>query len=767
MRLRFLLHVLQQQQPTWHKRQILLSHSSRWLPSRRPLSTETTTTISKTFGAEPRDAIRTDLTQAERRLLGRARLHNIFTVEHLLFEARVGNTHHIGTKLTDQHEHRQDLELWRLIFDVNQHHCALEGVKATWRAMKNRGPQVQLHETNPSAMELWDGFLAAGASNDIAFLRQICKDCLEEQTLVSRLFVDVVGMLLRHRPNYALEFAILLQRHAMKGKDDLLDIFTIACDSKAMGALQSFCDIRALFPDTTLYCDIIPPLIELHRIDDAMMMHSHLVSQHDLPESFSHLAPFVRYLAQTGAKLDPFLHELRAAGISYEAQIRRLYARERARTVGFHPEALNITASYTFGREPRNLKDATIARALATPGFSFDFMLKLLQPFGLIEFGPLSVRQMAITSADLTELRSKFAKLQEHGLDLGSSAYVRLVKRLSDSNERGLLDLVVQTDMHHDEFEDTGLQKILVNQYIQNRDIQRLSRSLIILNSGDMSLRAQSSAMTLILHSAIDLEDWAAVLQLIAIAREHDQQVERSVVQHLCRVVLAPTGSKAGVMSSKHDSLGFLVGVLQQLIVSGSQVRPGDWLKPLLKLGDDGRIAEAETLMLWLASHYSATSQEEDPYREFRSKSNLQLGASRLFTPNLMVKIISWSFREQNWKHSMPRILPEKDKARTTPWLRGPTVLKTLRDKYGIQVVLPELKDAFIANVRSLYAPATSSRLLANRVHAQNCGVRLDDYMRSWSLLWQGNASERGNHPRFVGTRRTGRRRRLIRQSLS
>lgn len=767
MRSRCLLHLLQQQQPTWHKQQILLSHSPRWSPSRRLLSTEITTTIRKAFGAEPRDSIRTDLTQDERRLLGRARLHNIFTVEHLLFEARVGNTHHIGTKLTDRHEHRQDLELWRLIFDVNQHHRALEGVKATWRGMKGRGPQVRLHESNPTAMELWNGFLVAGASNDINFLRQICRDCLAEQMLVPELFVNAVGMLLRHQPYHALGFAILLQRHAMRGKDDLLELFTIACESKATSALQSFCDVRALFPDMTLYCDIVPRLVELDRIDDAIMMHNHLIAQHDLPKTFGHLAPFVRYIAQTGAKLDPFLHGLRAAGVSYEAQIRRLYARERAKLVGFHPEALNITASYTFGREPRNLKDQTIARALATPGFSFDFMLKLLQPFGLIEFGPFSVRQMATTSVDLTELRSRFAKLQEYGLDIGSSAYVRLVKRLSELNERGLLDLVVQTDMHHDEFEDTGLQKILVGQYLKHRDIQQLSRSLTILNSGDMSLRSHSGAMNLVVRSAIDLGDWAAVLQLIEIAREHDQQVDRSVVQHLCRVVLAPTGSKAGVVLSRHDSLGFLVGVLQQLLVSGSEVRPGDWLKPLLKLGHDGRIGEAESLTLWLAAHYCTTSKEEDPYREFHSKNNLQLDVSRLFTPNLMVKMISWSFREQNWKHTLPRTPSETDKARTMPWLRGPMVLKTLRDKYGIQIGLPEVKDAFIANVRSLYAPATSSRMLANRVHAQNRGIRLDDYMRSWSLLWQAKASKRTDHPSFVGTRHAGRRRRLIRNSVS
>ena len=760
-------HLLQRQQPAWHKRQYFLSLGYQPSFFRRALSTEVTTTIRKAFGTEPQNGTSAVLTQDERRLLGRARLHNIFSHEHLLFEARIGNTHQIGTKLTDGHEHRQDLELWRLIFDVNHHHRGLEGVKATWRAMKSRGPQVHLHEGNPTAAKLWSDFLAVGAVNDIAFLKQICRDCLEKQMLVPHLFMDVVGVLLRYRPNHALEFATILQTHGIRGKDDLLGLFTIACESEVPGALQCFCDVQALIPDVTMYSNIVPRLLELDRIGDAMMMHNYLISQHDLPKTFSDLTPFVRHFAYSGAKLDPFLHGLRAAGVSYEAQVRRLYARERARLVGFHPEALNTTASYTFGREPRKLKDKTIARALATPGFSFDFVLKLLQPFGLIEFGPLSIRQMAITAANLTELRSRFAKLRHYDLDLGSSAYVRLVKRLAEIDDRELLDLVTYTDMHHDEFEDTGLQKILVNQYLQNHDIQQLSRSLAILNAGDISLRAQAGAVNLVLRCAIDLGDWTAVLQLISLARENDHRVERSVVQRICKAVLAPSGSKASIVLSDHDSVGFLVGILQQLIVSGSDVRPSDWLKPLLKLGYDGRISKVERLTRWLAAQYCATGKEDDPTKRFDTTSTPDLDARRLFTPKLMVKVISWGFRKQNWNHALSTTPFKADQAHTMPWLRGPVLLKTLRDQHGIPMVLPDLKDAFIANVRSLYAPAASSRMLANGVHAQNCGVSLDDYMKSWSSFWHAKASKRTEHPRFIRTSHAGRCRRLIRHSLS
>ena len=171
--------------------------------------------------------------------------------------------------------------------------------------------------------------------------------------------------------------------------------------------------------------------------------------------------------------------------------------------------------------------------------------------------------------------------------------------------------------------------------------------------------------------------------------------------------------------------------------------------------------------MLWLAEHYRGTCKEDDPYRGFHSKSNLHLDASRLFTTKLMVKMMSWSFGKQNWKAALSTSSSEVGNPQTVPWLRGPVVLKILRDKYGVPIVLPDLRDAFIANVRSLYAPATSSRLLANRVHAQNCGVRLDDYMRSWSLLWQAEASKRTANPDFVRTSHVGRRRRLVRHSLS
>ena len=685
-------------------------------------------------------------------------------MQQLLFEARLGGQQRIGTKLTDHFAHRQDLELWRLILDVKRYYQGIDGLRATWHAMGNRGVQVRLDENNATAMGIWDFLTSAAATNDYEFLKRLCRDCIQKGMLESRIFADAVGMLLRHQPKRALEFAAEFQRYAMRSKDELLDLFQIACKSEAEYALQCFCELRRfLCPDIKLYYDTVPYLLEVGRREDALMMHKFLITRHDLPKSFSDIAPFVRLFAETGVGLDSFIYGLRAAGSSFEAQIRRLYARERARVVGFHPEAFNIAASHTLGREPRNLRDETIARALATPGLSFGFALRLMQPFGMIEFGPYSVRQMALTSADSTELRARFNKLEEFGIDLGSSAYVRLVKKLSDMDATELSDLFVQTDMHHEEFEDTNLQKALVEQYLQRHDIQQLSRSLVILNMGEVGDRAQSNAANLVLRNTVDLRDWQAMLQALRVFRERSIRAERSSIRHILQALLSSRHASPAVLPDS-DRVGFLVGILQHLLVSGSEVRPNDWIEPLLELGHQGRLKEVERLVLWLAEYYHRPVGNSVPFMEATNDTNLNL--SKLFTKKLQVKMISWSFRKQNWKRLLLTTQPSLDGSGTTPWLRMAAVLKTVRDKYGVLIVIPVLTDVYMANIRSLHYSNATSQAVTNKIYTETHSLKLADFMASWMDLWGGDPSASAHSHRSTGSLRAGGRRNLITYQL-
>ncbi|RMZ82104.1 hypothetical protein DV737_g2172, partial [Chaetothyriales sp. CBS 132003] len=351
------------------------------------------------------------LSLTERRLLARARLSGIESLQQLEYEADVGHTNDIGSRMTDTGQFRQDLDLWRLLLEFSQHRNGAKGAKKIWLGMMFRGKPVQLESDNRNASDLVQSIIAASAADDIDYLKTFVKDCTRRGILQDQLFIWVVGTLLLLQPEAAPALAIMLRQSCFQGKADLLEIFHLACQSDNPNALRCFCQVHCLFPGFYVYEDLIPSLWEANRTSDALMLHQHLLSNGDLPRTFKVLKPFVQHIASTNGDLEAFLGDLRAADISFDAQVRRLHSTLLAKPL----EKVN---------EPRKISDEIAARILAS--FPFEFAIRNLRFFGLIEVGPLSVRQMVKSATTSKALKERFQTLKEFEIDLGSSAFVRL-----------------------------------------------------------------------------------------------------------------------------------------------------------------------------------------------------------------------------------------------------------------------------------------------------------------------------------------------------
>lgn len=590
--------------------------------------------------------------------------------------------------------------------------------------MRYRGQQVSLPTENPTARKIWETLLIAAASSDIVFLDQLCSHCMDQGLLQERLFFDVVGSLLRHQPDHASRFASKLLTYGSQGREDLLNLFDIACASTSKSAMLAFRDVKLLFPDARIYKEVVSNLHKMDRADDALAMHTFLLSQQDLPASFSDLIPFIEHFATTGLSIDRFLNRLRAAGACFNAQARRLYARERARQVGFHPEAMNIVASHTFGRMPIKLRDETVAQALAS--FSFNFVLKVGPPFGLIEVGPLSIRQLALASKDASELNARFRQLQEVDIDTGSSAYVRIMKRVAASQQTELVKLLAQTDMHHEEFEERDLQTTLLDQGLRKRNLHDINRSLVIIAGGETTSQTRTKAANSLLRSAVNNNDHKAILQVVELFRLEGCEIEASVTQHLLGFSNPVNGD---LVIKDSDQPAFLIGVLQQLLVTGAAIPPGIWVELLVDLGRHGRLTEVEHLLLWLTKFYGQHHSDAS----IRDHTRL---LNDLFTIKLRYALVSWSFTKQDWTPYLSGRGKRPMADSVEPWLRGAAFLKRMRDRYGVWIDVPRLQEAFVKRVQTLYGPRTYSRLSANKACAIAHGVRPESLLESWSRLW-------------------------------
>ncbi|KAJ9639650.1 hypothetical protein H2204_003720 [Knufia peltigerae] len=628
-------------------------------------------------------------------LLEDAFIHGIRTKEQLRLEADIGHQRYIGSRLIDKPPQRQNIELWHLLTRTQALMNGHEGIKAVWRGTMYRGELIRFDDKDPLVNALWFTFLSAG-SIDYPFLSQVCKAALKFKMIRPAFFAEVVGASLEgEQPENASKIARWLlepQYRIYRGREDLLATFSAACRSSTTSALRHFCNIYDLVPNAHIYDEIIPGLWESNRASDAFMIHDYLISKRDLPTVFEVLVPFIRHLATQDKQLGSFLGPLSAAGASFEAQARREWSRAKSRVIGFSPESMNIVASNELGPTPKKLSDEFIARAFATRAFSFDFAVNSLRLIGLIEVGPVALREIAITSHDNTMLHARFEKLKELEIDTGSSSFGQIIQRLCYSGRWEMIQNIVNTDMHHEVFEDLELQEKLLLEYCRIKDWKQINRTLTILCKASLNEEAELRSAMLMVKSMLLVGDWPAAATLSKSLQDRNKVFAAALPSAIARM-LRPKNMTQLIRSEGWDQTAFLIGMLQNLLVSGASFPVKHWRDSLSALGQAGRVKELEALTYWLAEVYRAGGLYEQIYNTTLARRDSNLNS--LFNKSFQTALIKWCFKPRKGTRNVP---PEQ-------CLRWTRILKKLRDTYGVKIEEHRIRWAYISNLRWIFGP--------------------------------------------------------------
>ncbi|KAJ9609039.1 hypothetical protein H2200_006810 [Cladophialophora chaetospira] len=673
-------------------------------------------------------------------LLDRGLAYGIKTKERLCQEADVGDMSHIGNRLTDDPRYRHDIDLWEILLIAQALRNGHEGIKAIWRGMKFRGEAVRLEGDDPRVDALWGTFLSAGAE-DHQFLWSICKEAKLLVYKRPRLFAEIVGAALEGRnPLEASQFASFIGEKHYRGREDMLAIFSAACQSRNPDALKAFCRIYDMIPTDRIYAEITSALWEQDRSADAFMMHSFLILRRDLPRRFELLEPFVNYLALHNESLDKFLSPLYTAGVSFEAQARRLWSIGRSRVSGVPADSLNIVASKTMGANPSKLSDHFVARAFATRAFSFDFAVQSLRMIGLIEVGPLAVRQLATSSPDLETLQSRFHKLRELEIDTGGSVFVRVLKNVCDAGHWEMAQALVDNDLHHEVFEDPGLQKRLLTQYYRKQDWRQLNRTLAVLNDGHFDEAARRRSASLVLRAMVSTShwravDWGAVMNGITALQEHGWRIAPGSSRAIAAFLACHPSIQQPTHARKEedvDHTALLIGIMQTILASGTDVQLKYWRRAYRALGRQGRLVELESLLYWIAEWFKAEGLNENvrnvPFRSSGSSSVL----SAHFDDHFQKSLMSWCFRPRK---GMRKVSPER-------CLRWTRILKRLRDAYGVEVKEYVVRWEFIRRLRRLFAPGMQLKRPGTLMRARNV-VSITRFWALYDKMWDMKPASR------------------------
>lgn len=688
------------------------------------------------FSAQNHDVQRDEsLEETENDILARAKAYNILTIDQLSFESFVSHRTQYSNhaRLVDRQPYNTDFYLWSILLDFQRLKFGDKGVRLVWAGLKQRSVP-DLPYIGYQGDRFWSAFVSVGTrSHD--FLTEIIRYELRHGRKRPRFFLEVVGALLNSEsPQSAKSFARMLQVPHLPDKEELYDLFVLASASKSQESLQIFCEIYGALTPAGLYPKIVSYLCAQQRFSDAWVMHRHLISHEDLPQTFQDLQPLVLDLVKNHMRLDSLLHELAKAGVSMKAQARSFYSQERSLRFGFASDNLNVVSSNTLGVRPRSMSDEFAARAFLTATFSFDSILGGLRFFGLKTIGPSSIRAIGLTSANSQELTDRFVKLAANDVDTGSSRFSRVVKKVAEEGKEKLLRDVLHSDQHADVVEDLRLQRRLLLQYYEEEDWPSVERTLAILTVGGgfNETAANERATNFLLQAALKARKWRHVRTIMADMKLGNHTFsEASIAKMYSAVLSIRDPSRLPVARDAFDELSVISSLWLEVLRSGTRIPTLRWREIMRRLGMYGRLDELENLLGQLIYFYGygwALKSAANGWAVFAEDHD------QLLSPELQSAIVAWGFIHT--RHLKPVVGAPFGGLKRHPWLRGVLFLRNLKDKHGCNIDKKVVRMACLLRLRQLFHYKTESILIRNRRSRTRNKVPLMHYIEALSVAW-------------------------------
>ena len=679
------------------------------------------------------------------------------TAEQLAVESEVYDVRQLGHKLVDHPSHRNNFELWWELLSYRMRHYGHQGILDIWKGMTLRGKMVSPPVEGQTADRLWGAFQLAGARNK-DFLRELCDYAKRlwhtEGKRRKHFYIEVIGEIFR-ASNKAMKTADVIQFHDLLHKDflrspnDLAKLFPRAATTKT--GLWIFKHLCSTVEGHQIYQHVVPYLYRGRRFDEAFEMHRFLVMRRDYPPEPWDEEQLHQYMARRDKDVDAV-----AAG----SQSSKGESRSLMGASNHAQHSLQAIFEKLDGKKKGQFSDEFGARLFATKALSFELILTGLGLFSVKAIGPLTLRELALQADEPQLIYERLNELQEAGIDIGESKFARIVRKLAKENRADLLHDVLASDQHPDVFEDWRLQESLLAHYQAHDRPRDFDRTMAIL-----TLDASDNVDTwnLILRAYLTRRDWTLVKK--ALEEMLEQQVpvtERSIV-HMHQQILKPRKPGKAPLPTKDSAndVLFLIRLWQKIIQSGGLVASRLWKEPLRRLGMEGRWNNLEQTALWLASWYSQehmhgirqalvpryttkTARHLAPIEPQLPGSHKESALRKIFTPGLMQAIVEWGFIWSATSPSPARVSSSLAISHSTagevvhpmPWTRGISLLKQLRDGYGVVVPTSLIRRVCRLRLKQLFGPLQRSRKPRNaRARARN-QYPLPSFVRDAGAIW-------------------------------
>lgn len=632
--------------------------------------------------------------------LTRAQQYGITTIAHLDRECLSFLTKKLHLDQAETRPFHSNLHFWKLLLDYGIRTHGLVGARSVWQGLRF-APRVNLNSDDDLVTAMWLKLLHIAVRNeDLAFLDLL----LERNGIVwkrPRLLSEVVSSLLRQ--GLETDAVIMCYRLQEKHKDqdfNMLDLFMTYQPRGHNDFRRLFLVFDHVRPGK-MYVKAIRHLWQEGRSEDAFILHKLLILKGDFPASFLDLQPFLVHLARMSQDPGPFIRQLAAAGAGYAGQARITYELEQQHQNAMRDGVTNSEA-YTSTGMQNKVSDFVAAKAFAARGLSFEFVLNSLRAFGLTEIGPQTIREIGVAAGDLDTFARRLATLDHYEVDTGGSAYSRIVRKLCIAKERGLLKQALQTDMHHDVFEDSKLQRRLLTDKTLKCEWPEVNLLLTMLNHGDVGVLKSHVNVALLAPLGTNILE-----QRVFLGASERNPTFRTVQDPLSHILivermlreLCDGQSQRKTQKQRLDRIRFIAGYMQDCVANGTAFHYFHWRHILLQLGANHSLKEVYSLTLWISNR--VTSSYRTPTVISSHDRPTQI-LNTLFNFQFQIALMNWSLKD---------LFSNTSSKSSQEWRRSLYLLKILEDGYHVNVNLPTLRKIVVHRCVHLRRSSAASRV--------------------------------------------------------
>ncbi|KAK8155737.1 hypothetical protein IWX90DRAFT_46653 [Phyllosticta citrichinensis] len=586
------------------------------------------------------------------------------------------------------------MEAWIETIQRLQRIHGSSAVKVAWEVL--REDQVDLPTKGPQAHAIW-GLLVA--EDDL--LESLVSYAFDVKRRTGQAYEKLYESIVAHF------FAKQLHRPIYEWHERLIHDFPPAPGGLKMiashvhGSTASYKAFRWIYHRNTqhdVYDTIIPSLYKQGKPGIARNLQVWLLSRGDIPR---------------GSRRAEGIEEVGKLPSPTRGRYRRKNVENPNPSGPFDTTAVYVRQLEALGMRPKQVDDEFCARLFATTALSINFAVDCLLMMGCDEIGPLSMREMAFRSGDCKSVVKNSRKIAASGMAIKSTTYNRAIMRLAAQNRQGLLQSLLDTDQHPDNFDDRRLQYKLLNSYIRANNWPGINRTLAILTISNPDADNEGWNILVRVRSKTEYTSWNAhIAGLSRILEEADSKgfnITNKTLDALIELLRTRKPGRAPETTPEpgiRDDVWF-ANVCCLALRTGTKVSTLRWRELFRRFGMTERFDHVFHLALWLTDFYTTTHNlPEHLLREFNHYFNNDAdfaGGSvakqdalprqptdvlpshakhplrKLFNALTLRAFVAWSIRRDF-------IVPHKSsKKQAHYWTRGLVLLRLLRQS-GVHV---------------------------------------------------------------------------------